>query len=126
MVRYIITVLLMFCWSRTASAEFSVIGRSCVPDNATINSHILTVDAGGPIFHRIQSAGTVTFYCAIPVNVPNPANLWLGYIDNTAGAITAQYMKMDKTTGVVTSVAQIDTDGASASYRQDEQVTSSV
>jgi hypothetical protein len=106
--------------TRSDAAEFNAIGRSCVPTDYSFQNQVHYSSFGGPV--EVQwngtKTGTLTLYCGIPVDVPNPTHLYLAYRNNTAcvgcssDTIRISYMKMHKTTGVVSTVYTYTTLGA--------------
>jgi hypothetical protein len=94
---------LLFAISSSAFAnEYDINGTTCVPTDATIPLYGALSRAVGVTWPG-TSAGTLIFYCAIPVNVANPSNLWFSYTCTTS-PVQVEYVKMNKSTGVLTSV----------------------
>jgi hypothetical protein len=113
-------IAIVFVSALTGNAyaqEWSINASSCVPDNTAIQANRYLNTAGSTKFQS-AATGTITLYCPIAFsgNLSSPGTLEILYADddNTAGNnVAAQYIKMNKTTGTLTTIVTTDTDQSS-------------
>ena len=97
--------------ARTATADrFDATGATCVPAESAVNNNRYLV-TGGTVKHRTGNNDIITLYCGIPTDISSPSHLNLTYssTENDVGQttyVTAQYIKLHKSTGTVNVVSQ--------------------
>ena len=110
----------VLAWSTAQADEMNALGGSCVPDDLAItnNRYANQFNPQPEITWKSGASGTLTLFCPIPVELPNPNAVEFYYSNNTSCTgcsgdyITVTYKRMHKTTGVVSTVAALSTVGA--------------
>jgi hypothetical protein len=119
---FILFALLLSAAGVAHASEFAVRGRDCIPDSSTLTNQLINTSFGGPTalswsYASPPKTGTITVYCPIPLNMTAPSNLEFAFTnDNSCSGclsdgIIVTYLKMNKVTGVVSTVAQATTAG---------------
>jgi hypothetical protein len=118
-----VVILLLFCGTSSAN-EFDAAGVTCMPNAVSIannwlqttsNDPELTWDNFFPSPPGPPGGGTIVLQCNIPVDVPNPSNIWIMAQNDTtcsgcsSDTLTVQYIKQNKSTAGVFVIKSIAT-----------------
>ena len=97
--------------------QWNVNGTSCVADSGSINNQ-LYLGTGGTVKFAAGKTGDIVLYCAVSNPGFKPTLLGITYYDDSRVAgnhVTAQLIKMDMSTGLITPVVKVDSDSGAVS-----------
>jgi hypothetical protein len=97
--------------------QWNVNGTSCVADSGSINNQ-LYLGTGGTVKFAAAKIGDIVLYCAVTDPGFKPTLLGITYYDDSRVAgnhVTAQLIKMDISTGMITTVVKVDSESGSVS-----------
>jgi hypothetical protein len=104
----LVTLLVIFAGREVrANDQFNSVAAACVPGDPAMHFNRYLITAG-TVKHRSGKLGLITLYCNIPMAITPPGTLELIYSDNDSGVntfVNASYIKMNKSTGAITTVA---------------------
>ncbi len=97
--------------------QWNVNGTSCVADSGSINNQ-LYLGTGGTVKFASGKTGDIVLYCAVNDPGFKPRLLGITYYDDSGrpgNHVTAQLIKMDLSTGLITTVVKVDSDSGAVS-----------
>ena len=97
--------------------EWNMNGTSCVADAGSIQNN-LYIGTGGTIKFASGKTGDIVLYCHVPNLLFTPTTFGFTYYDDTSARgnhVTAQLIKMDIFTGLITRILTVDSDNGSVS-----------
>ena len=92
--------------------QWNVNGTSCVADSGSINNQ-LYLGTGGTVKFAPGKTGDIVLYCAVSNPGIKPTLIGITYYDDSRVAgnhVTAQLIKMDLSTGLITPVVKVDSE----------------
>ena len=92
--------------------EWNVNATSCVADAGSIQNN-LYIGTGGTVKFASGKTGDIILYCHVPNLTFVPTTFGITYYDDTPARgnhVTAQLIKMDMFTGLITRIVTIDSD----------------
>lgn len=97
--------------------QWNVNGTSCVADSGSINNQ-LYLGTGGTVKFAPGRTGDIVLYCAVSNPGFKPTLIGITYYDDSRVAgnhVTAQLIKMDLSTGLITPVVKVDSESGAVS-----------
>ena len=98
--------------------QWNVNGTSCVPDAGAIQNN-LYIGTGGTVKFASGKTGDIVLYCPVSANLGfTPRLVGLTYYDDTSALgnhVTVQLIKMDMSTGGITSIVTVDSNNGAVS-----------